>query len=292
MVRSARNHRPHVAGVHLESGTLAGGLARLARRAGKPAFRRGLSPLELVLALPLLLLIMALMINFGTAASWKVRTLLVARHAAWSARWPRTPDQFPRPDYWPESAAAAEEDAGRLEALDDPRVDLPVARGPLPMTRVHDELLDPTRGLRVATARLSREFPLLGKLGAYQLQSRQWILDDKWQYQRMGLPANRHRRIPVIYELAKADPSHMNRYAQAINALVSSPCWPLLAPLDRDPQVGFRDFHPRLRRFCTVDTAVAGEQVNDLIDHIQGNGRRHVPSVFEVMVSAYTRAGW
>ena len=47
--------------------------------------RRGLSPLEMVLALPFLLCIMALMVNFSDVACWKVRSLTVARQAVWGA---------------------------------------------------------------------------------------------------------------------------------------------------------------------------------------------------------------
>ncbi len=41
--------------------------------------RRGLATLELALSLPVLLMVMALMVNFGNVASWKVRALGVAR---------------------------------------------------------------------------------------------------------------------------------------------------------------------------------------------------------------------
>jgi hypothetical protein len=244
----------------------------------------------MVLSLPILLFIMALMINFGTAASWKVRSLSVARHAVWSSRWPRTPGSLPRPEYWPQKAEIRAEDAGRVESLDDPRVHRPVARGPLPMTKVNEDLLDPTRGLRLGAAEIDRHFPLLGKLPEYHLEARDQILDDKWQYQRMGLPANRHRRIPVIYGLAKAGQNYVDRYVQSIASLLNAPCRPMLAPLDRDPVVGCRDFHPQLHRFCTLDEKVAREHVQDLIDHVQGNARKHIPSVYDVMVSAYTAA--
>jgi len=59
--------------------------------------RRGLSTLEMVLCLPPLLFIMALMINFGTASCWKVRSLTVSRDALWSSRWPRSTKSNPRP---------------------------------------------------------------------------------------------------------------------------------------------------------------------------------------------------
>lgn len=60
--------------------------------------RRGLSTLEMVLSLPILLFVMALMINYGTVACWKVRALSVARNAVWSTRWPRTGHSNPRPN--------------------------------------------------------------------------------------------------------------------------------------------------------------------------------------------------
>ena len=45
--------------------------------------RRGLSMLELALSLPILLFVMALIVNYGTLAAWKVRDLSVARLAVW-----------------------------------------------------------------------------------------------------------------------------------------------------------------------------------------------------------------
>ena len=90
--------------------------------------RMGLSTLEVVLCLPILLLVMALMINFGTAACWKARGQVVARHALWGSRWPRTGERNPRPSFWPEPASLSSGGAGDVEALDDPRVNQPVAR--------------------------------------------------------------------------------------------------------------------------------------------------------------------
>ena len=45
------------------------------------ARRRGLAPLELVLAIPLLLFVVALSVIFGAVACWKVRGEVVARDA-------------------------------------------------------------------------------------------------------------------------------------------------------------------------------------------------------------------
>lgn len=274
--------------------------------ASRPRRRRGLSTLEMVLSLPILLFIMALMINFGTAACWKIRALSVARHAVWGSRWPRTGFNNPRPKYWPDTAHSAAHEAGEVPELDDPRVDLPVARGPLPAATVKEDMLDPTRGLRRGSADITREFPLLAKMGEYEMDARTHLLDDKWQYQRMGLPRNVHRRIPVIYALAKAPAGVANAYVQAAMAILGTAFRDQLAPLDRDDEFiyysllfgwgsGPPDFHPRLQRFCTLDPDVANQRKEHLIARIEGkvirdaegNVRRRIPSVAERMTEAF-----
>ncbi|MFW5693516.1 MAG: TadE/TadG family type IV pilus assembly protein, partial [Thermoguttaceae bacterium] len=188
-------------------------LIRRKRRSARiqlhPARRRGLSTLELVMALPILLMIMALMINYGVVACWKLRALTVSRHAAWSTRWPRAAAGDPRPEVWPEGAALGTRGLDRWPSLDDPRVNHRVARGPLaPWATVREELLDPARGPREGSSRIERGFPMLGRMGTYRLEAHDALLDNLWQYQRMGLPSNRHRRIPVLYELAQAPASY------------------------------------------------------------------------------------
>ena len=260
--------------------------------------RKGLAPLEMVLALPILLFVMALIINYGTVASWKVRGLSAARHAVWSSRWPRSPSASPRPEYWPPAAEMGAEGAGDVPQLDDPRVDLPVARGPLPNGFVvHERLLDPTRGLRRGDSHLQRELPLLARMGAYDLNARHGFLDDKWQYQRTDwseegacLPENAWRRIPVIYRLPQVSPSLVIAYTTAAYAILEAPFRQALGPLEtwRDAEfieyalrfgcrVPRRDFHPRLQRFCSLDDELADGRVEDLIDRIQGKGHRAEP---------------
>ncbi|MBN1590259.1 MAG: hypothetical protein JW888_12160, partial [Pirellulales bacterium] len=98
-----------------------------ARRAGQGT-RRGLSTLELVLSLPLLLFVMALMINFGAAAAWRIRELSVARHAAWSNRHGHrlatdgAGATRKLPCWWPDGATMGAGGAGHLNELDDPRI--------------------------------------------------------------------------------------------------------------------------------------------------------------------------
>lgn len=205
--------------------------------------------------------------------------------------------------------------AGGVPELDDPRVDLPVARGPLPNDfLVHQELLDPTRGLRRGEARLERNYPMLAKLGPYDLQARHRFLDDKWPYQRTGwadqgelLPTNAWRRIPVIYRLPRVSSFYVNAYVAAANAIAAATFRDDLAPLETwkdDEFVGYalrfgwpvprRDFHPQLRRFCTLDLAVADDHAQNLIDHIRGGVERdaegnvrRIPSVAERLAEAF-----
>jgi len=265
------------------------------------AARRGLSTLELVLCLPLLLMVMALMVNFGAAACWKVRALTMSRHVLWNTRWPRTGTTDPRPANWPLSATAGLQPERDLAELDDPRVDHPVVRGPLPGGNQADaDLLDPTRGLRSAEAHVSRDFPLLPKVGRNHVNAFTRMLDDKWQYQRMGLPRNTHRRIPVIYTLARAPAGLVDAYVDGVVALLQAPFRADLAPLDRDDEFYAwerhrRDFHPRLSRFCDLERDQAERAVERLVDRISGREERddqgrlvmRIPSLAERMANAF-----
>jgi len=273
------------------------------------AFRRsGLAPLELVLALPILLFVMALMINSGIITCWKIRALSMAREAVWGTRPPRTGNTNPRPGYWPASASVRTGGPRDVPELDDPRVDQPVARGPLPAAIVDDRLLDPTRGLRSGTADITRRYPMLGRMGSYHLKAITRLLDDKWQFWRMAkLGANRKRRVPVIYDLAKAPPTLVNAYVQAAIAVRNAYFgWPELLPLDREPDYAYYgrllgwgtsapDFHPGLSRFCTLDHEAAAAKVERLVDRIQGKierdsqGRiiRRIPDLAERMTGSF-----
>jgi hypothetical protein len=267
---------------------------------------RGLAMLELALTLPILLFVMALMINYGSMCVWKVREHSAARLAAWETRWPRTGATDPRPSYWPASATMSASNQGTVPGMDDARVDQPVARGPLPQATVNANLLDPTRGLRQGEAEYTRQYPLLHKLGAYTITARDWLIDDKWQYQRMNLSDNWQRRIPVIYSLAKAPASLVNAYVHSVLAIVRAPFAAQLRPLDNDPDFlyygslfgwgGAPDFHPRVRIVCTTDRTLTDKSVKDLIDRIQGrrDTRPRIPGVAEVMarsfLSLYQRA--
>lgn len=273
--------------------------------------RKGLAPLELVLALPLFLFIMALIINFGTVAAWRVRSLAVARHAVWAGRHPRNLNLAPRPDYWPTSAGLGS--AGDVDApvLDDPRVDLPVARGPtLGTFLVNTQLLDPARGFRRGSSDLQRDFPLLANMGPYELRSGAPLLDNCWQFHQMALPRDWHdswaHRVTTLYRLPTAGGNYLAMYVQAALGILRMPERPALLILDRDPEFpayaarfgwrggGSPDFHPGFAQTCTLDTAVVHDRVENLLDRIGGVRPQqgppqvpHVPSLAERMAAAY-----
>ena len=243
----------------------------------------GLAMLELVLALPILLLMMALIINFATFAAWKVRALASARHSAWSSRWPWDGGRLPRPEYWPLNASLGSWGWGTLDVLDDPRLNHSVIRGPMPNGFVVREwLFHPGRGVLQGSAEMSRRFPLVSSLGSYRLSGHHRVLDRFWDHREMGLFTTHDRRTPVLYELPRAPQSYSEAYRQAALAILTAPFRPHLAPLDRDEEfvgyarrfgwrhVGAPDFHPPLRRFCSLDHGVAQERVSELIDDIQG----------------------
>jgi hypothetical protein len=257
----------------------------------------------MVLALPILLFVMALMVNYDTVASWKVRALSIARNEVWSTRWPRNGSAMPRPDYWPQTAGMAYAGIGSIPSLDDPRVDLPVARGPLPGVTVK-QTLDPTQGFRQGTADMQREYPLLSKVGPYSLHAQTEFLDNLWQYGQMGLSSNYQPRIPVLYVLPQGDPSLVQGYVTAAMAVVDANQQPGLAPLQHDPDfIKYRgsapNFQPQLPvcscpgcggcppGFCSLSRDDAQAVVQNLIDRIQGRKDPKVASVAEVMTGAF-----
>ena len=248
--------------------------------------RRGLAPLELVLAIPLILFVLGLSVVFGSVACWRVRAQSVARDAIWSHRWPRGEppgrDLDPRPSEWPLPAVINCDFppfplGPPLAALDHDAFAAPVIRGPLPgNVVVNDNLFDPTLRLRYGHSYLDRAPAALGNvLGDYQLDVTHWLFDGKWQYGQMGIGSNANRRISVLY------PNLMNlsqtsglkaQYQQAIQAIVGSPLRPDLAVLDRDEELRawfghYSEFHPHFPRFCSLDPDEVRQ--NELPRHIE-----------------------
>ncbi len=263
---------------------------RILRRSTIRPLRRGLAPLELVLSLPILLFVMALMIDFGTAACWKVRAAVVARNAVWSARWPRS-GASPQPANWPTSASQGVQTGSALNVLNDPDIDQPVVRGPtLGQTQVNRNLLDPTQGLLVGSSGIQQAMPLLSAMTRpIKFNLTHPLLDNGFQYQRLGLTSNQQRREPILYQFAQPDASLMQAYVNAVTAIWYSPLQGALAVLDKDQEIfnwyGFyEDFHPVMSGFCSLNVqSVRQNNVLPLIDRIQGRKNPRIAGVPERM---------
>lgn len=254
----------------------------------KTSNRRGLAPLELTIALPLFLFILALMIDFAYVAAWKVRGLSVARYRVWQERYPRsaaaligaTGDLSPPINYWwPATATSGrggESDATTLDAASNvgPGTSAGTAmRGPMipPNLLVNSYLFCADRGFVQGSASLSREFALLSRrLGSYRLNAHTSLLDDVWQFGRMGLWQNATQRLPITFSsgqsgsdstfvfytfTSQSDPTPTANAAQAVAQNYAN----LSPPMTNDSEflryqsvtgIAPPDFYPRLRGSC------------------------------------------
>lgn len=242
--------------------------------------RRGLAPLEFVLWLPVLLFVMALMVNYGTMATWRVRSEIVSREAVWRMRWPRSgaTEAPPTRPYWPSDAVMTTEPDTAPDLLDIPAIDHPVVRGPMPNGFVVRPVLDPTRGAIKGVSEVNRQYPLLPRIGSYASGDVGTpLIDRQWSSAMMGIP-NMYRRTLVLYELPRTDPSLPRAFGRAVQSVLSIPHFSALAVLDRDADIrkytgGYVDFHPRVGRMCELDPQVVYDrQVQPLVDIRQADG--------------------
>jgi hypothetical protein len=225
--------------------------------------------------LPILLFVMALMVNFGTFATWRVRGEVVSRHAVWRTRWPRSgADEGRQRPAWPADAEMTVETADeQIAQLDDPVINLPVVRGPLPNGFSVNPLLDPDRvGAINGVSEVDREYPLMPRLGDYESGSiKTPLLDLKWQSALMGIP-NRYRRVKILYDLPKTSPALPRAFVSAVRGARTIPHAHGLLVLDRDADIlryngHYIDFHPHVGHGCELDLeTVYVNHVQRLID--------------------------
>jgi hypothetical protein len=155
-------------------------------RASTSDLRAGLSTLELVLCLPILLFVTALMFSAESKMCWKVRGTVAARDAAWRGRYPRTGARLPNPGNWQPPATMSAVNVAPVPQLDLPALRHPVARGPqLQNFQVDNPRLDPSRGGLLGRSQRPWTAPLLPKIGAADLNARHSLVDGKWQYSQM-----------------------------------------------------------------------------------------------------------
>lgn len=240
--------------------------------------RRGLAPLELVLVLPILMMMMALMIDFGIVGAWKIRTQANTRYAAWRTVNARTGELNPTPPYWPANGTLTTQagpDLQKSSQLWDSQQPLlcPCIRGPQLTAPSAQTVVNVPGRLELdgfvleGNGQITRQLPLLrGALpgGQFRFNLIQDVFDNQWQFYSLGIPWNNHIRANVWWDIAHSDLSRLDpdidKNLQALNnnqqTLQTSPHRDDLYPLDNDEEFiryrGWRppDFYPRLKRLC------------------------------------------
>ncbi|MFP6768195.1 MAG: hypothetical protein VB859_08495, partial [Planctomycetaceae bacterium] len=267
--------------------------------------RRGLAPLELVLSLPVLLFVMGLMILIGWAATYKVRTQIHAREAAWRSIWranPRSDAQsLPNPPGFPPPATmSVDRDAGP-DLLQPPPTALnlydahPVARGPVLVAaagrplRVDPDVLDLRKGLMAGHAELDRGFPVLGQMPPrrYHPAVDFQVLDGRWQFWQKGLHDNRSRRSSQLFpdldsNWQNATLPHTIQFRQIAAQLRNDPERAAMALLESNQELRnyytgafgpARDYYPRLPDARTSEPSALSAIADRLVQQIYGQVR-------------------
>lgn len=260
-------------------------------RSRKP--RAGLAPLELVLALPLMLCVMALMVNFGNAASWKVRTATGARLAAWRARplWGATDDPKPS-NLWPTSATIAALGTSRIPQVDtawnQPAIVQGWIKGPVFMAQngyivVRDKRFNEmSEGIGKGDGNVSMKYPFMPGLGNMSLHGDHTLAQTVWQFHSMGYGLNTQRRAKGWWNLEDNPDwaSQRQRFLDGDEKMRTNPRRELLKPLDREPDLFPSrwgtyqfDFYPKAPVICVNDPSIVLTNISaegGLLDQIRG----------------------
>ena len=237
--------------------------------------RTGLAPVEMALVLPFLMLFMATIIAFGYAATWKIRSEVVARNVGWRSRFPRWANFNARAAEWPQPAIMNRFVGAPLANLDEDGVtEAPIIVGPLPQVNVNSNTLDFTRDVVVGNAQITRRPPVLPRLGEISFDTEHPCLDDHFTHSEMGI-SNYSRRIPVIYETDLDFILDSAEILNAVAAIENNPDRGLLMALEDDEEFidwygSAPDFHPRVstRNYQLDRDWVRRNRVQPLLDSI------------------------
>ncbi|MBS0205311.1 MAG: pilus assembly protein [Planctomycetes bacterium] len=268
--------------------------------AGRPALHRraGLAPLEFTLAAPMLVIMMALMINFGVAGAWKVRTQAATRYAAWRTVNERTGESNPPPPYWSTTApltTGGGNDLPTSSQLWDSQQELlcPCIRGQqLTAPNAQNSVNVPGRlemdgFVLEGHAILDKPLPLLRTAlpgGRFRFNLKQDVFDNQWQFYSLGIPWNDHIRATIWWDIGHSDLASMDSAIDSnkqlldanLNRLQTSPTHDDLYPLDNDDEharyysTQAPDFYPRLGGGCESDPM---KVYMSLVSRLDQNGR-------------------
>ena len=231
--------------------------SRCALERSRFANRNGLAPLEMTIVLPFLMMFAALMIAFGYASTWKVKSEIVARDMVWRNRFPRDAHQDVQVNEWPAEAGQGVINGESIKSFDEYEVlQRPVIVGQIPEVNV-SEILVYSRDVDVGVSSIVREPPVLPQLGKIDFETEHPILDSRFQVYEMGI-SNETRRIPIIYEIGLDFILPSADYQSALAHIEEPRHQSFLAPLDRDPEFirargSAPNFYPSVRWFSSTD---------------------------------------
>ena len=270
--------------------------------------RSGLAPLELVLALPLLLSVMALIVNFGHVATWKIRAATNSRLAMWRHRPLWNADSDPKPlSWWPQSATMGVSGGSRVSQVDAIWNQAAIAqgwiKGPIFASgsgylALRDKRFNEmSEGVSQGTSSVSQRYPFLPSMGSMSLTVNHTLLDSAWQFHTMGYALNENRRANGWWQL-EDNPEwsqEQQTFRDADSRIVSNPQRELMRPLDRDNELimgGYQyDFYARHAPVPINNPQVVRQTAiinqGGLLDRIKGNQAFTTDGVCERMAKSY-----
>jgi hypothetical protein len=277
------------------------------------AARAGLAPLELVISLFFLLLMMALIINFGSIASWRVRGNTAARYAGWRTIALRTGGAYPNPSNWQAPATMGlapgmplnPNTVGQLWSQQD--LMQPALRGSSIVDSAsgniiqmgNQQYLEMVNQTLIGSANLTKQMPLLPKLRKSYIRPLQPVLDHFWRYEDMSSQTNywtmRNNGDWRLYQWYQHEPRQspdgnvQNAYMQyqmSDQMIQQNPGIPALLVLDRDPELyawygNYRDVYPSAGGCDMIPANVQMNTLPGLINQVQGRlggGKGGVPN--------------
>lgn len=238
--------------------------------------RSGLAPLELVLCLFFLLVLMSLIINFGTTAPWHLRGSIAARNAVWRTLSIRTGSTAnrPNPSNWWAPAQMNLSPARQFTTIPNDMVGPTWSQGDLMQPALRGPVItDPATGKQimlnnlqyleminravVGNATLTKAMPLLPNMRKATINPMQPVLDHFWRFQDMGFGYNNNWRLKGWYRIEADQVGDGNLmqlfmlFQMADMKIQQNPGVPALLTLDRDaefPPWGLTppDVHPSL----------------------------------------------
>ena len=273
--------------------------------------RAGLAPLELVLALPLLLTVMCLIVNFAHAATWKIRAATSARLAMWRHRPMWNADSDPNPvNFWPQGASLSVSGGSRISQVDPVWNNSNIAqgwiKGPIFVAGyghlgVRDNRVNEmSEGMSTGVGDMSLRYPFIPAMGMMSMRAQHRLLDSVWQFHTMGYGWNEDRRADGWWEIQNSADwtSEKNDFLEADSEMVNNPQRELMRPLDRDLElIAFyghsnrrSDFYSRVPGFCVDDPQQVQQTITaprGILDDIRGSKTYQLPGVCERMARSY-----